>query len=93
MFIKFSNHVSLGMALSVSGNTEGGTKYQVGSHKSPTSRVEVVSLCIMRLTLSLMEHKPRRVGPTSTHSLRVRLLKYVPSGEKPGISRSTLKGK
>ena len=58
-----SGSVSLGMALSVSGNAEGGTKYQVGSHKSPTSRVEVVSLCIMRLTPSLMEHKPRGVGP------------------------------
>lgn len=39
--------------------TLGGTNYQVGRYKSPASRMEVVSLCIVRLTLSLMEHKLR----------------------------------
>ena len=85
-----SSCVSLGVALSVLKNAEGGTKYQVGWKTSPTSRMESCKLVLSETYLGLMEHKPRQVGPCLTHSLWVRLLYSVPSGEKLGTSQSTL---
>ena len=65
-----SGHVSLGVALSVLSKIERVVRStRWAENHVPLQGWKVVSLCIVRPTCGLMEHKPRQVGRYLTYSL------------------------